>query len=32
MNLFKDEYIEKVKTQLTNIDINSTEDFGKCIK
>ena len=32
MNLFKDEYIEKVKTQLTNIDINSTEDFGKAYK
>tara|TARA_Y100001978_G_scaffold200014_1_gene215448 strand:+ start:544 stop:1008 length:465 start_codon:yes stop_codon:yes gene_type:complete len=32
MNLFKDEYIEKVKTKLMNTEIKPTKDFSKAYK
>ena len=32
MNLFKDEYLEKVKTKLMNTEIKPTKDFSKAYK
>ena len=32
MHLYKDDFIEKVKTKLMNTEIKPTEDFGKAYK
>ena len=32
MHLYKDDFIEKVKTKLVNTEIKPTEDFGKSYK
>ena len=32
MHLYKDDFIEKVKTKLVNTEIKPTEDFGKAYK
>ena len=32
MNLYKDDFIEKVKTKLVNTEIKPTEDFSKSYK